>query len=85
MREDKKKKNERGKYRHHLCYSAARASKIKEENSIHAVVPGNVLRLNLHKFKDNNGFNLLRLYDLKYSKHRDPVCICIMRQSEKLG
>ena len=72
-------KNERGKYWHSICYSAARASKIKEENSIHAVVPGNVLGLNLHKFKDNSGCNLLRLHDLKYSKHRDPVCTYIMR------
>ena len=71
-----KLKNERGKYWHHLCYSAARASKIKEENSIRAVVPGNVLGLNLHKLKDN-GCNLLRLHDLKYYKHRDPVCTCI--------
>ena len=73
-----KLKNERGKYWHRLCYSAARASKIKEENSIHIFVPGNVLGLNLHKLKDN-GCNLLRLHDLKYYKHRDPVCTYIMR------
>ena len=53
--------------------------KLKRKISIRIVVPGNVLELNLHKFKDNSGCNLLSLHDLKYSKHRDPVCTYIMR------
>ena len=51
--------------------------KLKRKTVFMLLCLGNVLGLNLHKFKDNNGCNLLRLHDLKYYKHRDPVCTCI--------